>query len=68
MSAEQLRHATADDVINEVERRLRNVGWSSYGEDRCRIALLHIEAYRDGKARAVSSDGMGSTVDARSER
>ncbi len=69
MSAEQLRPATADDVVNEVERLLRDYGWSRSGTDRCRVALAHIDAYRAGKARAlVSSDGMGSTVDARSER
>jgi hypothetical protein len=42
------RPATAEDVITEVENRLR-----SYGdpEDARRIALLQIEAYREGRAR-----------------
>jgi len=44
--------ATADEVLDEVERRLRNTGWSSEAEDRCRTALLHIDAYRTTGARA----------------
>lgn len=44
--------ASADEVLTEVERRLRDTEWSSHGEDRCRVALLHIDAYREGKAMA----------------
>lgn len=47
------RPATPDDVINEVERRLEDTEWSSSAEDRSRVALLHIAAYRRGNARAV---------------
>ena len=46
--------STPEDVINEVERRLRDEEWSSQASDRCRIALLHIDAYREGKARSQS--------------
>lgn len=46
--------STPEDVINEVERRLRDEEWSSQASDRCRTALLHIDAYREGKARSQS--------------
>ena len=46
--------STPEDVINEVERRLRDEEWSSQAGDRCRTALLHIDAYREGKARSQS--------------
>jgi hypothetical protein len=46
--------STPEDVINEVERRLRDEEWSSRASDRCRTALLHIDAYREGKARSQS--------------
>jgi hypothetical protein len=46
--------STPEDVINEVERRLRDEEWSSQASDRCRTALLHIDAYREGKARSPS--------------
>ena len=44
--------ASADEVLDEVERRLRNTGWSSVADDRCRVALLHIDAYRTTGAMA----------------
>jgi hypothetical protein len=47
------RLATAADVLDEVERRLRDTEWSSHPGDRCRTALLHIDAYRRGTARAA---------------
>lgn len=46
--------STPEDVINEVERRLRDEEWSRLASDRCRTALLHIDAYREGKARSQS--------------
>lgn len=46
----EAERASADDVINEVEQRLRNLdGYSP--EDARRMALLHIDAYRTNRAR-----------------
>lgn len=52
------RPSTADDVIAEVEDRLRSY---SHPEDARRIALLHIEAYREGRATTrVLPPGVGA--------
>lgn len=42
-----VRPATPDDVINEIEQRLRAY---AHPEDARRLALLHIQAYREGHA------------------
>ena len=45
--------ATADSALNEVEFRLRaDKGYAP--SDQIRMALLHIEAYREGRARRTN--------------
>ena len=51
-----MHSASADEVLDEVEARLRDTEWSSYPGDRCRVALLHIDAYREGRAMAPDSE------------
>ena len=53
--------ASADEVLDEVERRLRDTEWSDHPGDRCRVALLHIDAYRSGGAMAPDSTPPPST-------
>lgn len=55
MKEPHMRPATAEDVLLEVERRLRDVDWSSEPADRCRVALMHIDAWHAGKARAEAT-------------
>ena len=47
LAARLARVEALADVIAEVEHRLRSY---SHPEDARRIALLHIEAYREGRA------------------
>ena len=42
------RHGLTWAVLGKVSK---DVEWSSHAEDRERVALLHIDAYRAGKAR-----------------